>query len=40
MLGDNLEGCDGGGGREVREGGDICIPRLIDIATRQKPTQH
>ena len=27
MLCDNLEGCDGvGGGREVQEGGDICIP--------------
>ena len=26
MLGDNLEGWDGmGGGREVQEGGDICI---------------
>ena len=24
---DNLEGCDGeGGGREVQEGGDTCIP--------------
>ena len=24
---DNLEGCNGeGGGRKVREGGDICIP--------------
>ena len=27
MLCDNLEGCDGvGGGREIQEGGDICIP--------------
>ena len=27
MLCDNLEGCDGvGGGREVQEGEDICIP--------------
>ena len=26
-LGDNLEGWDGeGGGREVQEGGDTCIP--------------
>ena len=26
MLCDNLEGCDGvGGGREIQEGGDICI---------------
>ena len=27
MLWDNIEGCDGaGGGQEVQEGGDICIP--------------
>ena len=27
MLCDNVEGWDGvGGGREVQEGGDICIP--------------
>ena len=27
MLWDNLEGWDGiGGGREVHEGGDICVP--------------
>ena len=27
MLCENLEGCDGvGGGREIQEGGDICIP--------------
>ena len=27
MLEDNLEGWDGlGGGREVQEGGDVCIP--------------
>ena len=27
MLWDNREGCDReGGGREVQEGGDICIP--------------
>ena len=27
MLCDNLEGCDGvGSGREVQEGGDVCIP--------------
>ena len=27
MLSDNLEGWEGvGGGREVQEGGDICIP--------------
>ena len=27
MLCDNLQGWDGvGGGREVQEGGDICIP--------------
>ena len=25
MLGDDLEGWDGGGGREALEGGDICI---------------
>ena len=28
MLCDNLEGSDGvGGGRDVQEGGDICMPR-------------
>ena len=27
MLSDSLEGCDRvGGGREVQEGGDMCIP--------------
>ena len=31
LLCDNLEGWDGvGGGREVQEGGDICIP-LADL---------
>ena len=26
MLCDNLEGCDGvGGGKEVQEGGDMCV---------------
>ena len=29
MLCDNLKGWDGvGGGREVQEGGDICIPMV------------
>ena len=32
MFCDNLEGWDGvGGGREVQEGGGICIPRLIHV---------
>ena len=39
-LSKDLEGWDGkGGGREVHEGGDICIP-LIHVDTWQKPTQH
>ena len=29
MLCDNLDGWDGGGGREVQEGGDIGIP-IVD----------
>ena len=40
VLCDNLEGWDvEGGGREVHEVGDICIP-LIHVDTWQKPTQH
>ena len=27
-----------GGGREVHEGGDICIPGLIHVDVWQKPT--
>ena len=46
MLCDNLEGLDGmGGGREVQQGGDLCIPCvytlwLIHVDVWQKPTQH
>ena len=38
---DNPKGWDGvGGGREVREGGDVQYPWLIRVGVRQKPTQH
>ena len=37
MLGDNLEGLDDGEGREVQEGGDICI---LMVVVQQKSTQH
>ena len=42
MLGhDNLEGWDGmGGGREVQDGGDICIPMVIHVDVWQKPTKY
>ena len=32
MLGDDLEGCDGAGWREVQEGGDICTYIYMCIA--------
>ena len=34
------EGNGVGGGREVQEGGDIHIPRLIQVDVWQKPTQY
>ena len=40
-LCESLEGWDGvGGGRELQEGGDLCILWLIHVDVRQKPTQH
>ena len=39
VLCDNLED-EVGGGREVQQGGDICILWLIHVTVRQKPTQH
>ena len=45
VLSDDLEGRDGGGGREAQERGHIDIAsdvylQLIHIAIRQEPTQH
>ena len=41
MLCDDLEGWDGGvTGREVQEGGDICIRIAIRVDVWQKLTQH
>ena len=37
VLSDNLEGLDDGQGREVQEGGDICI---LMVVVQQKSTQH
>ena len=39
MLCDNLDGWDGvGGGREVQEGGDICIPVVDSCCTAETNT--
>ena len=41
MLGDKLEGWAGvGGGRQVQEGGDICVLWFIHGDVWQKPTRH
>ena len=41
MFCDNLERWDAvGGGREVHEGGEICIPMLIHNDVWQRPTQY
>ena len=41
VLCNNLDLWDGvGGEREVQEGGDICLPRLIHVDVWQKPTQY
>ena len=37
VLGDSLEGWDDGEGREVQEGGDLCI---LMVVVQQKSTQH
>ena len=40
VLCDDLEGWDGGGGREAQEEGDICIPIAVSLCVQQKLTQH
>ena len=40
MLCDDLEGWDGGGGREAQEEGDICIHIAVSHCVQQKLTQH
>ena len=37
---DDLEGWDGGGGREGQEGGDACNTETIHFVVQQKLTQH
>lgn len=39
MLCDDV-GVDGAGGREVHEGGDVCIHTMIHFIVEQKLTQH
>ena len=41
LLCDNLEGWDGvAGGREIQEGGDICMPMTDSCWIMQKPMQY
>ena len=40
VLCDDLEGWDGGGGREAQEEGDICIHIAVSHCVQQKLTQH
>ena len=39
MVCDDLEGWDEGGGREVQEGGDICIPMADSRCTAKTNTK-
>ena len=40
-LWDNFEGWEGvGDGKEVQEGGDICIPMTDYVDIQQQPTQY